>query len=210
MQSNHLKEIGRYLHGNQPISSRHKSNNHSYFAFEQMFNSFVIGRYENNTFPIYKIDNDNYSNNNKNKNPTLESEIYSLCKNEYTQFSYLQKENKLSEKLISVPDLKIGCFIDDSLFFLSKKEISQRLFQLRFKSDMYKFPLFLKGFDWFGRYFSLFDNNLNTSRNYSTCMCLIESNLNRLEILFKNFKLLEKANDNNNNKIFLGEFDNVK
>jgi hypothetical protein len=217
MQSNHLKEIGRFLHGNQPISSKHKSNKHSYFAFEHMFKSFVIGCYENKTFPIYKIDmeingNNNFNNIKINKNPYKETENFSLNKNKIMNFSYLQEANKLSEKLISVPDLKIGCFIDDNIFFLSKKEISQKVFQLKFKSDIYKFPLFLKGFDWFGRYFSLFDNELNISRNYSISMCLIEFNFKRLENLFENFKLLENMYQNNNKniKLFLGEFNNVR
>ncbi len=207
LNKNNLNEIGRYIHENQPISSKVKSHDHSFSAINYMMNSLIIGIYENTDFLIYK--NENITNT-ELKTDSNNFDIYDFGKE--SECNNLKEKDIISKKLLTKFPILKGLenydFYNDKVFFEEKSEISQKLWNVNFKLNGYKFPIFQKGVDWCGKYITLISEKSNVVRNYTICLCLHEKNQKKLKILEKNFIILEKTYEENMGNIDKGLFNN--
>lgn len=185
IKMNQLKEIGRYLHGNQPFSSKVAAYDHTYSAFDRMLSSFIIGTYENTNFLLYKnlYENSTYNNDNEAQRLKLSSDNFIMSRN--------------PGKIFQLKNYETSNFYDDEIFFVRKREIADKIYQIAFQLRDYKFPLFLKGHEWIGKHVTLLSEKTKRIRNYSICLALLEGNQMKLNILLNNVLVLEKLNGKN-------------
>jgi len=189
IKSNQMSEIGRYLNNGQPISSNVKSHNHSFDSIKKMLDSFIIGTFENTNFFIYKYENETNLEYKTKSTEQIKNFIFD-------DFDQAESQQFLMRKYSSgfniLNNIQLANFYYGKIYFEEKFEIADKLWRLSFSLVGYKFPIFVKGFEWCGKYVTLASETSNISRNYTICLFLNDKNQELLKILYQNFLILEK------------------